>query len=73
MRKKVMLRELCCANCATKIEDKVSSMDGVNSCAVNFMTEKMLLDVDEAAWEGLKPQILAAVRYVEPDTVVEFI
>ncbi len=73
MRKKVIVRELCCANCAAKIEDRVSALPGVNSCAVNFMTEKMLLDVEEHAWEALMPQIAAIVAKIEPDTVVEFI
>ena len=43
MKIKVKLVDLCCANCAAKIEEKVSRLPGVESASVNFLTEKMLL------------------------------
>ena len=47
MQKKFNI-EVDCANCAAKIENAISNMDGVNSCTVSFMTQKMVLDADDA-------------------------
>ena len=42
--KKTFNIEVDCANCAAKIENKVSKIDGVNECRINFMSQKMILD-----------------------------
>ena len=47
MKVKLRLKDLCCANCAAKIEDKMSKVDGVESVTVNFLTEKMILELAE--------------------------
>ena len=39
-----MLEGLDCANCAMKIEKGVGSIEGVNSCSVNFATKTMILE-----------------------------
>ena len=48
MKKSYKFDGLCCANCAAKIEDGINKIDGVNSARVVFMTEKLVLDVDDA-------------------------
>ena len=44
VKKKLMLEGLDCANCAMKIEKGVGSIEGVNSCSVNFATKTMILE-----------------------------
>lgn len=73
MVKKVKLHDLCCANCAAKIEDKVSKIKGVESVTVNFLTEKMILDVDEEKFEGIKGEIEKIVHKIEPDVEIEYL
>lgn len=73
MVKKVKLIDLCCANCAAKIEEKTSKLDGVNSVTVNFLTEKMILDVDEAKIDSIRAGIEKIVHKIEPDVKIEFI
>ena len=46
MKKYIKIEDLCCANCAAKIEKAVSKLDGVSKCTVNFMAEKMLREYD---------------------------
>ena len=73
MKVKVKLNDLCCANCAAKIEEKVSKLSGVESVAVNFLTEKMILEADPAKLEEIKEQIVKIVSKIEPDVEVEFL
>ena len=73
MVKKVKLHDLCCANCAAKIEDKVSKIKGVESVTVNFLTEKMILDVDEEQFEAIKGEIEKIVHKIEPDVEIEYL
>ncbi len=70
---KVKLHDLCCANCAAKIEDKVSKLSGVNSVSVNFLTEKMILDVEEEKLPEIKTSVEKIVYKIEPDVVIEYI
>ena len=49
--KKVYKIEIDCANCAAKVEDAIKKIDGINSASLNFMTQKMILDLDETREE----------------------
>lgn len=73
MKIKVKLHELCCANCAAKIEERVGKLAGVESVVVNFITEKMILEADETMLVEIKPQIEKIVQKVEPNVEIEYI
>lgn len=73
MKIKVKLYELCCANCAAKIEERVGKLAGVESVVVNFITEKMILEADETMLDEIKPQIEKIVQKVEPNVKIEYI
>ena len=70
MRKVYLLEDLCCANCAAKIEKKVAALDGVDSASVNFLTTKLVMDVDEASAGDVDAAVRKIVRKVEPDVTV---
>ena len=42
-----ILKDLDCADCAKKIEDKLSSIDGYENVTVNFSTCKLSLQAKE--------------------------
>ena len=65
--KKVYKIEVDCAVCANKIQDAVCKLDGVNSVTVNFMTQKMVLDIDDNRYEEVYKQVLKTAKKVEPD------
>ena len=44
--KKVYKIEIDCAACAAKVEEAIKKVDGVNEISVNFMTQKMVIDID---------------------------
>ena len=65
--KKVYKIEIDCANCAAKVEEAVKKIEGVNSVSLNFMTQKMIIDVDEANEEAIMKQVYKVAKKVEPD------
>ena len=70
MRKVYLLEDLCCANCAAKIEKKVAALDGVDAASVNFLTTKLVLDVRESSVADVDAAVRKIVRKIEPDVTV---
>ncbi|MCR5056058.1 MAG: heavy-metal-associated domain-containing protein [Clostridia bacterium] len=71
MKKYIKIEDLCCANCAAKIEKAVSKLDGVSKCTVNFMAEKMLLEYDESKnFDELFANIKEIANRIEPECSV---
>ena len=64
MIRKLQMNGVDCANCASKMEYAVSKLDGVNSCSVNFLTQKMTLDHEEDI-HSLLPKINDAVKKID--------
>ena len=73
MKVKAVLHELCCAHCAAKIEEKIAKLDGVDTALVNFLTERMTLEVQEEKWDALQKQIEKIVKKIEPDVTIEYL
>lgn len=65
--KKVFKIEVDCAVCAGKIQDAVSKVEGVNSVTVNFMTQKMIIDINDAAFDDVFAKAVKVAKKVEPD------
>ena len=49
MRKKYKIENLGCASCASKMEDKIKNLDGVNKVNISFITQKLKLDLEDGA------------------------
>ncbi len=65
--KKVFKIEVDCAVCANKIQDAVSKIEGVNSVTVNFMTQKMILDINDDKFDEVYQKVVKTAKRVEPD------
>ena len=65
--KKVIKIEVDCAVCAQKCEEAIKKVEGVNACSINFITQKMTIDVDESNESAILKKALKAARKVEPD------
>ena len=70
MKKTFELEDLDCANCARKMQEAVEKIEGVNSCSVNFMTQKMILDADDAKFDIILQEAIKVMKKVEPDCTV---
>lgn len=70
MKKVFKLKELDCANCAAKMEKAISDLPGVCSVRVNFLTQKLTLEADDAQFDTLLEKASAIIRKIEPDCTV---
>ena len=71
MKKTIILEELDCAHCAAKMESAVGELAGVESCRVNFLTQKMEITALDDAMDQVLKEAKKIVKKIEPD--VEFI
>ena len=67
MRKSFKLDEIDCANCARKLQDELAELDGVKSVSVNFMTQKLTLEADDAEFDDVLERVVDFTADVEPD------
>lgn len=67
MRKSYRLQDLECANCATKMEDEIAKLEGVNKATVSFMTSRLTLDVQDGCLEDVVHEAQDICTKYEPD------
>lgn len=70
MKRTFKLQELDCANCASHMESDISKLEGVNSAKISFMTGKLVLDADDAAFERVLNEAQAICTSYEKDCVI---
>ena len=70
MKKTVILKGLCCANCAAKIEENVKKLDSVESATISFITQKLIVEYPEDDEKRILKEIKKIVRRIEPDVEV---
>ena len=71
MKKVFRLQGLCCANCAAKMENAISKLDGVNGVTISFMTTRMTLEADDAKMDDIVNAAEKIIRKIEPDVVMK--
>lgn len=71
MKKIVKITDIDCANCAAELERAIFKIDGVNEVSINFMTEKMLIDIDDSKYKEVVKQINKVKNKLEPDSEIE--
>ena len=71
MKKNYILEDLDCANCAAKIEQGVKKLEGVIECSVSFVTEKMIVEIEEGKEKEVEKEIKKVVKKIEPDTTLK--
>lgn len=69
MKKTIKLQDLDCANCAAKIENAISKLDGVVDVKVNFMSQKMILETTDDRFDAVLGEAKKIAKKVEPDLV----
>ena len=72
MRKVYKLEDLDCANCAAKMETAIKKIDGVQSATVNFLSQKLTVEADEAVFEDVLKKIAKAIKKIEPNCKIVF-
>ena len=67
MKKQFKLDEIDCANCARELQDELAKLDGVKSVSVNFMTQKLTLEADDAEFDEVLDRVVEFPADAEPD------
>ncbi len=70
MVKTVRVQNLCCANCAAKIERKIGKLDAVNSASVSVFTQKITIDMRDGSEQAVMDEVHKICKKVEPDMVL---
>ena len=70
MKKRYTIEDLCCANCAARMEEQIRKLEGVNSANVNFLTQKLTLDADETRLDFILDEAERIIKKIEPDCVL---
>lgn len=66
--KKTYKIEVDCANCANLMEEATNKIEGVEKACVNFMTQKMIVELKEGFDDKeVMEEVLKACKRVEPD------
>lgn len=65
--------EVCCPNCAAKMETATKKVEGVADAAISFVTQKMKVSFAEGADPtAVMPEVLKVCRKVERDVEIKF-
>lgn len=71
MRKVFKVQDLDCANCAAKMEDRIKTIDGVESASMRFMTQKLMIEVaDPDRLDEIMDKVQEICKSIEPDMVI---
>lgn len=61
---------LDCAVCAAKLERAIAAVDGVQQASVNFFTQKLTIEIDDANQAEVIERVLKAAKKAEPSSKI---
>ena len=53
------------------MENGIKKLDGVHDATVNFLTQKMTVDADDARFDEIMQQVVKVCKKIEPDCVIK--
>ncbi len=62
--------EVDCANCALKMEQAISKLEGVKNASISFIAQKLTVEFDNVSEPELKAKMLKAVKKVDSETEI---
>lgn len=74
MEKILKVNGIDCANCAAKIENKIGKIKNVTDASVNFMTGKIIVEIESENTEEIEnimEQVIKIINKIEPDATIE--
>lgn len=72
VKKEFILQGLNCAHCASKIEEQVGKIRGINSANVNFLTKTLTLEIEEVnSVQDLIAATSVRIEKIEPHVKIE--
>lgn len=66
MKKYLKITNIDCPVCANKIEDAVRKIAGINNCTLSFLSERMVIDINEDNADLIQ-KIIKVCHKIEPE------
>lgn len=70
MKKVFKVEDLDCAHCAAKLEYALNRVNGVNKATVNFLSQKITLDVEDGKLDEVVKTMVSTAKKIEPDCTI---
>ena len=67
MKRTFKMEELCCANCAAKMETAINKIDEIDDAVINFMAQRITIVADEDKFESAVEKAQKAISKIEKD------
>lgn len=67
MKRTYKMEELCCANCAAKMETAINKLDDVDEAVINFMSQRITIVADEDKFENVVNEAQKIITKIERD------
>ena len=71
MNIKFKIKGLDCANCAAELERSIQKIDGVTEASLSFMTEKLVMEIEDDRKDEVLKNLKKVVKKEEPDCTIE--
>lgn len=71
MKYKFKIKGLDCANCAAELERAIQKIDGVTEASLSFMTEKLVMEIEDDRKDEVLKNLKKVVKKEEPDCTIE--
>jgi len=71
MKKSYRLEDLDCANCAAKLEKKLSDIENMDKVSVNFMTLKCVIEAADENMDKVIEKAMAVIKKETPDVTIK--
>lgn len=70
-KKELILDGLSCANCASKMEEAIQSLEGISSVNVNFTTKTLKVELEDTDVEEILKKVKEVVNKIESHVIVK--
>lgn len=67
MKQSYIIENLDCAHCAALMESEIRKVDGVRSASVVFMTQKLILEVEDDRSSEVFETVAKICKRIEPE------
>lgn len=72
MEIELRVKGIDCANCAAELEERINEIEGIEEATLNFLTEKLEIEVAEGVdEEDIINKVTELIKDEEPDAIVE--
>lgn len=71
MKMKFKIKGIDCANCAAELERAIQKIDGVTEASLSFVTEKLVMEIEDDRKDEVLKNLKKVVKKEEPDCTIE--